>query len=69
MTQNLKYAGRRSLKQPRRSRVGAMGFVTRVAPLKSRFEIKAEMLEDAYLNAIADERSDGPFVKVSLDDL
>lgn len=28
-----------------------------------------ESLEDARLNAIADERADGPFVRVSLDDL
>lgn len=28
-----------------------------------------EMLEDAKLDAIADERADGPFVEVSLDDL
>lgn len=28
-----------------------------------------ESLEDARLNAIADERSSGPFVRVSLDDL
>lgn len=28
-----------------------------------------EALEDARLNAIADERSGGPFVQVSLDDL
>jgi hypothetical protein len=29
----------------------------------------AEALEDARLNAIADERAAGPFVRVSLDDL
>lgn len=29
----------------------------------------AEALEDARLNAIADERAGGPFVRVSLDDL
>ena len=29
----------------------------------------AEALEDARLNAIADERAKGPFVRVSLDDL
>lgn len=28
-----------------------------------------ESLEDARLNAIADERANGPFVQVSLDDL
>lgn len=28
-----------------------------------------ESLEDARLNAIADERANGPFVRVSLDDL
>lgn len=28
-----------------------------------------ESLEDARLNAIADERASGPFVQVSLDDL
>lgn len=28
-----------------------------------------ESLEDARLNAIADERAGGPFVRVSLDDL
>lgn len=29
----------------------------------------ADALEDARLNAIADERAAGPFVRVSLDDL
>lgn len=29
----------------------------------------AEALEDARLNAIADERASGPFVRVSLDEL
>ena len=29
----------------------------------------ADAIEDAELNAIADERADGPFVRVSLDDL
>lgn len=28
-----------------------------------------ESLEDARLNAIADERASGPFIRVSLDDL
>lgn len=28
-----------------------------------------DTIEDAELNAIADERSDGPFIEVSLDDL
>ncbi len=28
-----------------------------------------DQVEDKILNAIADERADGPFVKVSLDDL
>lgn len=28
-----------------------------------------DQIEDAQLNAIADERADGPFVKVSLDEL
>ena len=28
-----------------------------------------EAIEDAQLNAIADERANGPFVRVSLDDL
>ncbi|WP_353428911.1 hypothetical protein [Paracoccus denitrificans] len=34
-----------------------------------RKEDLAEALEDARLNAIADERAAGPFVRVSLDDL
>lgn len=34
-----------------------------------REELIQESIEDAQLNAIADERADGPFVKVSLDDL
>lgn len=29
----------------------------------------SDSLEDARLNAIADERAEGPFVRVSLDDL
>lgn len=32
-------------------------------------EAMDESLEDARLNAIADERANGPFVSVSLDDL
>ena len=32
-------------------------------------ETMEESLEDARLNAIADERASGPFVQVSLDDL
>lgn len=34
-----------------------------------RAEAMDESLEDARLNAIADERAKGPFVQVSLDDL
>ena len=34
-----------------------------------RAEAMEESLEDARLNAIADERASGPFVQVSLDDL
>ncbi|GAB1379912.1 hypothetical protein [Pararhodobacter aggregans] len=34
-----------------------------------REEDLAEVLEDERLNAIADERADGPFIRVSLDDL
>jgi hypothetical protein len=34
-----------------------------------RAEAINESLEDARLNAIADERAGGPFVRVSLDDL
>lgn len=34
----------------------------------SRFQLD-DAIEDAQLNAIADERKDGPFVRVSLDDL
>lgn len=34
-----------------------------------RAEAMDESLEDARLNAIADERASGPFVQVSLDDL
>lgn len=34
-----------------------------------REEDLAEVLEDERLNAIADERTDGPFIRVSLDDL
>jgi len=33
------------------------------------YEAMLERLEDAELNAIADERANGPFVKVGLDDL
>ncbi len=36
---------------------------------KTTFVDLDEQLEDTKLNAIADERADGPFVKVSLDDL
>lgn len=34
-----------------------------------RFEEINDRIEDAKLNAIADERAGGPFVRVSLDDL
>ena len=34
-----------------------------------RFEDINDRIEDAKLNAIADERAGGPFVRVSLDDL
>ncbi len=33
------------------------------------YEAMVERLEDAELNALADERSEGPFVSVSLDEL
>ena len=73
MAQNLKYAGTKSLLHTRRSkRASRASFaysVTHFSTVKSRFALKEEMLEDARLNAIADERAEGPFVKVSLDDL
>lgn len=73
MAQNLKYAGTKSLLHTRRSkRASRVGFAysgPNFSNVKSRFELKEEMLEDARLNAIADERAEGPFVKVSLDDL
>ena len=34
-----------------------------------RTEVIDESLEDARLNAIADERASGPFIRISLDDL
>ena len=34
-----------------------------------RAEVLDESLEDARLNAIADERASGPFIRISLDDL
>lgn len=37
--------------------------------LHVRTEAIDESLEDARLNAIADERANGPFIRVSLDDL
>lgn len=35
----------------------------------AEYEAMLNLIEDAELNAIADARMDGPFVKVSLDDL
>lgn len=40
--------------------------VRRMVISKAKFE---DAIEDAQLNAIADERADGPFISVSLDDL
>ncbi len=37
--------------------------------LRARQDALQEQMEDAQLNAIADERADGPFVPVSLDEL
>lgn len=51
-------------------------YVSKVAKVAQRTDVLgvrsaklAELQEDRVLNAIADERVDGPFVKVSLDDL
>lgn len=35
----------------------------------AEYEAMLNLIEDAELNAIADSRMDGPFVKMSLDDL
>lgn len=37
--------------------------------LRAHRDALQDQIEDAQLNAIADERAEGPFVKVSLDDL
>ncbi|WP_122111978.1 hypothetical protein [Paracoccus alkanivorans] len=54
-------------KRPVRSR--RIGGVKRATYANLTIEAIDESLEDARLNAIADERADGPFVRVSLDDL
>ena len=69
-----------SLRQVKRSVAGHGVFTDKVAGKRvhlagavkkygSLREALDEHVEDAQLNAIADERSEGPFVKVSLNDL
>ena len=54
-------------KNPRAS--GGLAGRSRAKRLVSLAEELNEAVEDELLNAIADERAAGPFVKVSLDDL
>jgi antitoxin StbD len=53
---------------------GAVAILNRNQPAfycvpAEEYEAMLERLEDAELNAVADARADGPFVKVGLDDL
>jgi antitoxin StbD len=53
---------------------GAVAILNRNQPAfycvpAEEYEAMLERLEDAELNALADERAEGPFVKVGLNDL
>ncbi|WP_176556217.1 hypothetical protein [Rubellimicrobium rubrum] len=52
----------------RRERGGSHARRTMSKVTVSKLQLQ-EAIEDAQLNAIADERAAGPFVRVSLDDL
>ena len=66
----------RKLKSSTSARSSVRGGVAYKAALRASAVKRAalqdelnEEIEDARLNAIADERANGPFIKVSLDDL
>lgn len=66
-----RYVGGRNVGRAGRNwRSGAaFAFQSRASFVVASREAIDEAVEDVKLNAIADERADGPFIRVSLDDL
>jgi len=63
------YPGRKLQPKKRSQKLALRRASGKFVPVSRVAELIHEALEDTRLNAIADERAEGPFVEVSLDDL